>query len=331
MIHALITGGAGYIGSMLAGVLLDHGYRVTVVDDLLFGGDAILSYLIHPCFRFVKANVCDREPIAELFEGVDAVVHLAALVGFPACQAAGEQAVTRYNVDGTQTVFDLAEAKGARRFIFASTYSNYGRSGDGKAVDEESALYPQSLYAETKIVAEEFLLRRGKASICKPVILRFATLFGVSPRTRFDLIVNQFVLEALTNRELLIYQRDYSRSFVHVRDVVRGIRTVLEAPEDIVAGEILNLGGDDQNYTKDEIVALIKQEMPWLMVRYQDLSFSGDMRDIRVSFRKIRERLGFRPKISVTEGIKELKETIEKGLIRDPLADRHRNANFAVQ
>lgn len=160
----------------------------------------------------------------------------------------------------TRNVFDLAQTNGARRFVFASTYSNYGLSSDGKAVDEEAALHPQSLYAETKIAAEQLLLERGAASSCKPAILRFATLFGISPRTWFDLIVNQFVLEALTKRDLIIYQRGYSRSFVHVRDVTRGIQMVLEAPEQVVAGEVFNLGGDAGNYTKDEIVALVQKE-----------------------------------------------------------------------
>jgi nucleoside-diphosphate-sugar epimerase len=329
--HVLITGGAGYIGSLLIGELLEQGYRVTVVDDLLFGGDSLLPYLIHPRFRFVKANICERESIAGLFDGVDAVVHLAAIVGFPACQAVGRQVTYRYNVEGTGNVFDLAQTNGARRFVFASTYSNYGLSSDGQAVDEEAPLHPQSLYAETKIAAEQLLLERGAASSCKPVILRFATLFGISPRTRFDLIVNQFVLEALTKRELIIYQRGYSRSFVHVRDVAWGIQMVLEAPEQAVAGEVFNLGRDAGNYTKDEIVALIQKEMPWVTVRYKDLSFGGDMRDIRVSFHKIKERLGFEPMISVLQGIREVREALEMGLIKDPLAERHRNATFIVQ
>src|SRR6185436_3474063 len=128
-----------------------------------------------------------------------------------------------------------------QRFIFSSTYSNYGLTTDGKPVTESSALYPQSLYAETKIAAERYLLDRADTSRCAPLVFRFATLFGVSPRTRFDLIVNQFVLEAMTHREIVIYQRGYSRSFVHVRDVVDGIALGLATSADKIRGQVFNL------------------------------------------------------------------------------------------
>jgi hypothetical protein len=188
-----------------------------VVDELLFGGESLLAYLSHPNFHFVKADVCEpraiRSAIREDWPKPDAVVHLAAIVGFPACQAVGRQVAWRYNVEATQRVFEQAEALGTQRFVYASTYSNYGLSPDGQPVTEESVLTPQSLYAETKIAAERFLLGQ-RASTCAPLIFRQATLFGISPRTRFDLIINQFVLEAYTRRELLIYQRGLAPSFI---------------------------------------------------------------------------------------------------------------------
>ena len=150
---------------------------------------------------------------------MNAIIHLAALVGFPVCQAVGREVAWRHNVKATQQVFEAAEAAGAERFVFASSYSNYGLSRDGQPVTEDSPLYPKSLYAETKVAAEQYLLEQVWERQCKPIIYRFATLFGISPRTRFDLIINQFVLEALAKRELIIYQRGYTRSFVHVRDV----------------------------------------------------------------------------------------------------------------
>ena len=164
-------------------------------------------------------------------------------MGFPACQAVGKQVAWRYNVEATKSVFGQAVDLGVERFVFSSTYSNYGLSPDGAPVTEESPLNPQSLYAETKIAAEEFLLRQ-KESSCAPLIFRFATLYGISPRTRFDLIVNQFVLEAFTKRQLIIYQRGYSRSFVHIRDVVRGVMLGLEAEREKICGEVFNLGTD---------------------------------------------------------------------------------------
>ena len=339
--HILITGGAGYIGSVLTGVLLNRGYRVTVVDDLLFGGESLLGYWHHPRFRFVKGNVCEPE----VFQVEDSklrvgnlqsspfigVVHLAAIVGFPACQAVDQQVAWRYNVEATRRVFEAAEAAGVGRFVFSSTYSNYGLSEDGQPVTEDSPLYPQSLYAETKIAAEEYLLEQAKHTRCAPIVYRFATLFGISPRTRFDLIINQFVLEAATKHKLIIYQRGYTRTFVHVRDVCEAICLALEAPLERLRGQVFNVGSDNRNYTKDELVELVRCHVNGMEVEYQDLSFGEDMRDIRVSFAKIRQVLGYDPKISVEQGICEVRDAIVRGLIKDPMHARYRNAQFVVQ
>ena len=347
-----MTGGAGYIGSLLTGVLLQRGYHVAVVDDLLFGGESLLAYFSHPNFSFLKGDVCDRAVLDQIREGAiehrpttarydaalatssgryDAVVHLAAIVGFPACQAVGKQVAWRYNVESVQRMFELAEETGADRFVFSSTYSNYGLSTDGAPVTEDSPLYPQSLYAETKIAAEQYLLDSARNSRCAPLLFRFATLFGVSPRTRFDLIVNQFVLEAMTHRELIIYQRGYSRSFVHVRDVVEGIARAIEAPTEKIRQQVFNLGSDKGNYTKDEIVALVQRHVDGLKITHKDLSFGGDMRDITVSFAKIKRELGFEPRISVEDGIREVRDALQLGLIKDAMVGRYRNANFIVQ
>ncbi len=297
-------------------MLLQRGYHVTVVDDLLFGGESLLGYFSHPNFRFLKGDVCDACVLDRIKQGLngsthaaghiprgetatrdryDAVVHLAAIVGFPACQAVGKQVAWRYNVESVQRMFELAEQMGSDRFIFSSTYSNYGLTTNGKAVTEDSPLYPQSLYAETKIAAERYLLDMAKTSHCAPLLFRFATIFGVSPRTRFDLIVNQFVLEAMRHRELIIYQRGYSRSFVHVRDVVEGIARALSAPREKIRGQVFNLGSDRGNYTKDEIVALVQKYVDGLRITHKDLSFGGDMRDITVSFAKIKREFAFEP------------------------------------
>jgi len=219
---------------------------------------------------------------------------------------------------------------GVERVVFASTYSNYGLSEDGKPVTEESPLNPQSLYAETKIASEEFLLSQ-KDSACAPLLFRFATLYGISPRTRFDLIVNQFVLEAFTKRQLIIYQRGYSRSFVHIRDVVRGVMMGIEADREKVRGQVFNLGAENGNYSKNDIVQLVLKRMPETMVEYKDLTFGGDMRDITVSFEKIKRVLGFDTTLTVDDGVREVLFALKSGLIRDPSDDRYRNAQFIVQ
>jgi len=338
--HILITGGAGYIGSLLTSELLRSGFFVTVIDSLLFGGECLVPFLPHPRFRFVKADVTDRRAVRDSLRGEyassgqwpipEAVVHLAAIVGFPACQAVGRQVSWQFNVEATKLVFQQACDLGVKRLLFSSTYSNYGMAPDGKPVTEQSPLNPQSLYAETKIAAEEYLLGQSAAET-SPVLLRLATLYGISPRTRFDLIVNQFVLDAYTKRQLLIYQRGYSRSFVHVRDVVRGMILVLDAPLEKVRGQVYNLGAENGNYTKDQIVDLVLRRMPETVVEYRDLTFGGDMRDITVSFSKIRRDLGFETEFDVDDGIRDLLFVLKAGLIRNPMDERYRNAQFIVQ
>lgn len=332
--HILITGGAGYIGSILTSELLRQNYRVTILDSLLFGGESILPFMHHPNFHFIKTDVTEpralRDAVKQGWQKPDAVIHLAAIVGFPACQAVGKQVSWKYNFEATKLVFEQSADLGVERFVFASTYSNYGLSEDGKPVTEESPLNPQSLYAETKIAAEEYLFSQKDAT-CAPLLFRFATLYGISPRTRFDLIVNQFVLEAFTKRQLIIYQRGYSRSFVHIRDVVRGVIMGLEAEQSKIRGQVFNLGTENGNYSKDDIVQLVLKRMPETTVEYKDLTFGGDMRDITVSFEKIKHVLGFDTTLDVDDGIREVLFALKSGLIRNPTDDRYRNAQFIVQ
>ena len=332
--HVLITGGAGYIGSILTSELLRQNYRVSILDSLLFGGESIVPFLSHPNFHFVKTDVTEKRAVKDAikkdWQKPDTVIHLAGIVGFPACQAVGKQVAWKYNVDATKMVFEQSADLGVGRFVFASTYSNYGLSEDGKPVTEESPLNPQSLYAETKIASEEFLLSQKDAA-CAPLLFRFATLYGVSPRTRFDLIVNQFVLEAYTKRQLIIYQRGYSRSFVHIRDVVRGVIMGIEAEVAKVRGQVFNLGTENGNYSKNDIVQLVLKRMPETSVEYKDLTFGGDMRDITVSFEKIKRVLGFDTTFNVDDGVREVLFALKSGLIRNPSDDRYRNAQFIVQ
>ena len=332
--HVVITGGAGYIGSLLSGELLRLGMKVTVIDDLLFGGESLLGYLSHPNFHFTKANVIEprvlKTSLRSDWDKPDALVHLAAIVGFPACQAVGRQVAWRYNVEATERVFDQAVSLGVNRFVYASSYSNYGLSPDGKPVTEETPLAPQSLYAETKIAAEHFLIAQSSAS-CAPLIYRLATLYGLSPRMRFDLIINQFVLEAFTKRELLIYQRGYSRSFVHINDAVRGLILGLQAPDDKVRCQVFNLGSESGNYTKDQIVELVLKRMPETVVTYKDMTFGGDMRDISVSYEKIQRVLGFQTRCTADDGIREVLHAIRTGMVSNPHDQRYRNAQFIVQ
>ncbi len=276
--HIVVTGGAGYLGSLLIGKLLHLGYAVTAVDDLLYGGESLLAYFSHPNFHFVKANVCEPRSIRDTLNpglpSPEAVVHLAGIVGFPACQAVGRQVAWRYNVESTERVFEQSIELGVGRFLFASTYSIYGPSLDGTPLTENSPINPGSLYAETMFNAEKLLLGQ-KDSNCIPVVFRMAHLYGLSPRPRFDLMVNQFVLDAYTKREMVIYQRGYSRSFMHVRDAVEGLILGLNAADEVIRGQIYNLGSETGNITKDDIAQIILTRLPETTVRYKDLTFGG--------------------------------------------------------
>lgn len=197
---------------------------------------------------------------------------------------------------------------------------------------ETSELHPQSLYAETKIEAERYLLTRAAEDArCAPVIPRFTPLFGVSPHTRFDLIVNQFVLEALTQRRPVIYEGDHRRAFVHVRDVVRALRSLVEAPLADVRAQIFNVGHETGNHTKTAVVDMVATAVPGVEVERRELSFGGDMRDVAVSCAKIADRLGFRASITVHMGIEEVRDAITTGLIREPASPRYRNHAFSLR
>jgi hypothetical protein len=223
----------------------------------------------------------------------------------------------------TKLVFERAADLGVKMRVRVH-YSNYGLSvtvpvtGSPRSIPVfiRKQARGRTMPAQPKDSPRRFV------SFCHPVI--FA-------RTRFDLIVNQFVLDAFTKRELIIYQRGYSRSFVHVLDTVRGIILGLEAPEEKVRGQVFNLGTPDGNYTKDEIVGLVLKRMPETVVEYKDLTFGGDMRDIAVSFEKIRRELGFKSTLNVDDGVREVLNALKSGLIRDPLDERYRNAQFIVQ
>jgi nucleoside-diphosphate-sugar epimerase len=331
--HIIVTGGAGYVGSVLVGALLARGDRVTVVDNLSVGSTGIAGYLGHPRFQLIQADIrqADAWPVRRGGTGenggseVAAVVHLAAVVGYPACRAAGPEAVWDVNVGGLRGVAEQAVRYGAKRFIFASTYSVYGLADDG-LVDETSDLHPQSLYAESKIAGEEVLKETLPGTGCAPLIFRFSTIYGASPRMRFDLIVNQFVMEAWTKKKLVLFQPRQSRSLIHVRDVAAGVMLGLDAPLEKVARETFNLGNEAGNYTKEEIAAEICRALPGTVVEHRDVMMDGDMRDVSVSFERVREALGFSPEWTLGGGVKEIVELLRSGTIMDPSDPRYRNA-----
>jgi nucleoside-diphosphate-sugar epimerase len=319
----LVTGGAGYIGSMLVPRLLHRGDRVRVLDCLLHGGNPVLPVWSNPDFEFIRGDVCDRATLRVALEGVEAVVHLAAIVGDPAC-ARDPGRAKAVNLDASRALLEESRRAGISRFVFASTCSNYGKMKDADAyVDEDSELAPVSLYAETKVAIERELLEANGRDGFRPTPLRFATVFGVSPRMRFDLTVNEFTMEMLTKGRLVVFGEQFWRPYIHVRDAARGIAEVLAAPLDTVGGVVFNVGSTDQNFQKLQLVDMIRPYAPAAVVEY--VHKQEDPRDYRVSFARVQERLGYSITRTVADGVAEVARLVEAGVIRDYEAPGYRN------
>jgi nucleoside-diphosphate-sugar epimerase len=308
----LVTGGAGYLGSVLSLALIEEGHNVRILDNLMYGGRSILPIFGHPRFDFIIGDIRDSSVVERAVEHVDAVVHLAAIVGDPAC-ARDPEAARAINEHSSLQLIRSAQAARVSRFVFASTCSNYGRMHDTSALaSEEHELRPLSVYAETKVAVERALLGQG-ASPMAGTVLRFATLFGVSPRMRFDLTVNQFVMEMIVHRRLVVYGERFWRPYVHVRDAAGAISAVLKAPVDVVRGQVFNVGHTDENYRKIDLVELIGQRVRGATIEF--VSVADDPRDYKVSFERIRSTLSFRPIRRVIDGIEEVARLIESGVL----------------
>jgi nucleoside-diphosphate-sugar epimerase len=315
-----VTGGAGYIGATTTRELLSAGHAVTVLDSLLHGQSAVAEALQSAGARVVEGDIRDDGARRDALDGADAVVHLAAIVGDPAC-AKDPELAQAVNVDATRAL--LADAAATQRLVFASTCSNYGRMADPLVpVDETAPLAPVSLYAEQKVAVERALLGRSEPT---PAItcLRFATIYGVAERMRFDLTVNEFTRDLWDGRTLDVYGEQFWRPYVHVADAARAIATVLTAPVERVAGRVFNVGHTDENYRKLDLVELIRKRIPAADVRF--VHRDEDPRDYRVSFARIHDELGFDPAMRVPDGVDELIRELEDQRFGDPFDRRFSN------
>lgn len=319
----LVTGGAGYVGAIVVEELLHRGHAVRVLDSLLHGSvPSLLNAWSNRSFQFVLGDVRDESTRRQALEGVTSVVHLAAVVGDPACARQPELA-RAVNLEATRTLLDDAEGAGVERLLFASTCSNYGKMADSNALaTEEFELRPVSLYAETKVAAELEVLARSRNGL-PTCCLRFATVYGSSPRMRFDLTVNEFARDVLLAESLVVFGEQFWRPYVHVRDAAGAACLVLESPLEQVAGEVYNVGSTSENYRKIDIVELLKQRVPTAKIEF--VHRDEDPRDYRVSFDKVRNRLGFEAEWSVADGIDEAIALLESGLIADPYAPIYKN------
>lgn len=316
----LVTGGAGYIGSVLAGRLLEKGHKVTVLDRLFFGEEPLKQYFSDKNFRLVKGDINSGEAFSKALGNNKAVIHLAALVGDPACRKNPELA-RKTNFDATLKIAHLCKKKKIRRFVFASTCSVYGFS-NSQQLTEESNLNPVSLYAITRLYSER-ALRVLSNSVFNPTILRFGTVYGLSQRMRFDLVVNTLSMKAATEGKISIFGGNQWRPFVHVSDIVDAISLAIESPVEKTAGEIFNVGSTEENYLIRQIGQVISELYP--SVKVDSVDEIDDPRSYNVNFDKIQKILGFRAKRILKDGVKEMVEAIKDGSIKNTADAKYYN------
>lgn len=303
----LITGGAGYIGTKLTSLLLQHNFHVTIFDNLLFGGDHLLQFINKKNFNFIKGDIRKIKDIEKTnISKFQVIVHLASIVGYPACRS-NPILARQTNIDGTKNILKLKEKN--QLIIFASTGSNYGSKKE--VVSEKSKLDPLSLYAELKVINEN-MIKKTKNFI----IYRFATAFGSSPRMRLDLLINDFLFKAITEGYLVVYEKDHQRTFIHVDDIANSILFAIKNSNKM-KNEIFNVGDESLNFSKQQICDKIKNKIQKLYIHYAEVDKDMDQRNYIVSYKKIK-KIGFKTKISIDEGLDELIKSI-------PLLKKNKN------
>jgi len=321
----LVTGAAGYVGSTLVRQLLEKNYNVVGYDNLSFGGESLISVLNHPNFKFVRGDLRNVDLLEKTLSETDAVVHLAAIVGDPACAKDPELAI-EVNLKSTIRLINSSINKNIDRFVFVSTCSNYGKmSEEENYVCEKSILAPVSLYAKSKVQVEEYILNKiQRESNFNPTILRFATAYGLSPRPRFDLTVNEFVKELALQRKLIVFGEQFWRPYCHVEDLARAIILVLNSEKEKVAYSVYNVGKTSENYQKSMIIEEINKFIADLNIEY--VKKDEDPRNYKVSFEKINNHLDFKTTKTVPDGIDEIYNLIRQGFVINPDDLKYRNS-----
>jgi nucleoside-diphosphate-sugar epimerase len=317
----LVVGGAGYIGSLLVERLLDKGHRVRVLDCLLYGDEPLRPFKNHSDFELIVGDCRNIQDMVKALRGVESVVHLAAIVGDPACNQDHDTALET-NYAATRMLIEIAKGHGVGRFVFASSCSVYGATE--LEVDENSAVQPISLYGQTKVDSEQALLE-ARSDTFHPTVLRYATVFGLSYRPRFDLVVNLLTAKAQQEGVITIYNGQQWRPFIHVRDLVEATVRVPEAPVRLVSGEIFNVGDTRLNHTLTDVADVIRDAFPNVRVDHVD---NSDRRNYRVNFDKLLSRTGFRARYTLRDGVEELRKAFDEGLITDYTDLRYHNQRY---
>jgi len=303
----LITGGAGYVGSILTGKLVKENYDVKVVDSLVFGNDGISSLIDDKKIKFFNMDIRETNKLSSILNDIDCVIHLAAIVGEPLCKKV-PIAAKQINEFATKNLVNICKRKNVKRFIFASTCSNYGSSLE--IVDELSPVQPLSLYSECKVNSEKFILDNNTKNF-ETCILRFATAHGLSPRMRFDLLVQEFIRDAIVDKKITIFGADFWRPLIHVEDMANACISILNAPSKLVSGEIYNVGSDNENYTKKQLAEITKRSIQDTKIEINESK--DDPRNYKVSFEKIKNKLKFQVTKSVENSVIEIIREIKSG------------------
>ena len=319
----LLTGGAGYIGSVALDRLLKN-HELTVFDTLLHGVNVLTPFFSRPGFQFIKADIRDVEQVKKALGGIDTVIHLAAIVGDPACKKFKKDAEST-NTEGSEILLSEAKSAGVKKFIFASTCSNYGVMKNAVGpLDENAELAPQSEYAKQKTGFEKYRNEHPSVGM-KTVVLRFATAFGISPRMRFDLSVNHFSRDLALGKKLEISAAKTWRPYCHVQDISQAISLVVNRPDEMDISPVFNVGSSKENYSKEMLVNEILREIPNGKTDF--LTDPGsDIRNYFVDFSRIRMELGFQNRFTVPDGIREVVRLVKSGLIQDPYSQEFQNA-----
>lgn len=307
----VVTGGAGYVGSVVTTHLLMNGFDVVVVDRLAAGGEALLGFAGDERFRLVSGDVRDPAVLDEALPGAAAVVHLAAIVGEPACIVDGAGA-RDVNLGGTRALLAGAERHGVPRFVFVSTCSNYGVSRPEVLADEECPLNPLGIYAKSKVEAELLALTPGANG--SAIVLRLGTICGVSPRMRFDLLVNEMARAAVLGEQLQVFAPEAWRPFLHIGDAARAVQWAIERNAGPGSRRVYNVVGE--NYQKKDLVTLVRKHFPHAAVDVTDKI--PDARDYRADASRIRDEGGFTPRHSVEDAFLDVARAVREGAFRDP-------------
>ena len=317
----LVIGGAGYIGCCLVERLIGEGKRVRVLDNAVYGLEPIQNLLNHPKLEYVYGDCRNIQDVVKALHQVSSIVHLAAIVGDPACEL-DHRTTIEINYAATRMLIEVAKGCGVERFLFASSCSVYGATDE--LMDENSAVQPVSLYGETKVSSERALLESATKKF-HPVIMRFATVFGLSNRPRFDLIVNLLSAKARQEGRITIFNEQQWRPFIHVRDLANAIVLLLNAPLSAVSREIFNVGDNHFNLTLADVAEVIRRVFPQARIEHHE---NSDRRNYRVDFTKIKKRVGFRCQYALEYGVREIKAAFDSHEIGDYRDIRFSNLGF---